>query len=129
MSKFNRKKDGNHTAIVNDLRKVGVWCCDLSASGGGVPDLLTWFKEKYCFIELKMDKAANITLQQLKFIGECKGDIGFAESFEDAEYLAKNPGTGLTPIQKERIFRYWLKCEIDKVKMVSFKKFKREVGI
>ena len=40
MSRYNRKVDANQAAIVSALEQVGCRVLDLSAVGGGAPDLL-----------------------------------------------------------------------------------------
>lgn len=119
------KTDANQKDIISQLRQVGVWVCDLSGAGSGVPDLLVCWRGAYVLIELKVESAANITKFQMSFLGDCKGLVGIAESFEEAERLAKQPHIYcLTQTQKDKIAVY---AERFDKKMMSYQKFKREV--
>lgn len=47
------RRDANHKAIVEALRKVGASVQDLAAVGGGCPDLLVGYERKNFVLEVK----------------------------------------------------------------------------
>lgn len=47
------RTDANHAAIVAALRKIGCEVTDLSAVGGGVPDLLVSYRKQWLVVEVK----------------------------------------------------------------------------
>lgn len=53
------KVDGNHKAIVAGLRAAGCSVLDLSACGGGVPDLLVGFNGRERLVEVKSPGATK----------------------------------------------------------------------
>ena len=48
-----KRVDANQSLIVRDLRKAGAKVQSLAELGGGVPDLLVGFREKWCLMEIK----------------------------------------------------------------------------
>jgi len=50
------KRDGNHTAIVRALLDAGRSVQDLSAVGGGCPDLLVGFAGRCVLLEIKCSR-------------------------------------------------------------------------
>ena len=60
-----RRVDANHVEIVNAIRATGCAVLDLSAVGGGVPDLLVQCRDgSLILIEVKVDKGKLNKRQQ-----------------------------------------------------------------
>jgi hypothetical protein len=54
MTTFRRRRDANHTEIVNALKQVGATVLDTSAIGvAGAPDLVVGFRSLVHLIEIK----------------------------------------------------------------------------
>lgn len=53
MSRFARRVDDNHQAIVDALRKVGCSVQSLASAGDGVPDLLVGYRGRDWKLEIK----------------------------------------------------------------------------
>jgi hypothetical protein len=70
------KVDGNHGAIVEALRKLGIWVRSTAALGDGFPDLLVWFRQ-FHLIELKdgakPPSARKLTPAEELFFASCPG--------------------------------------------------------
>ncbi len=117
--------DQNHIEIVRGLEKVGVQVKDMAKVGGGFPDILTCWNRIVCLIEIKFGKDSHIKRSQMEFISNWKGFIGFAESFEEAERLAKDPVVfALGQKQKDKIAVF---LRTFKGKEMRFSTFKKEV--
>lgn len=95
--------DANHIAIRDHLKANGVWCWDCAASGGGLPDLIVHYRET-AFLEIKVEKKAQIYRTQLVFIAFTKAMVGFAQNEAEALLFAKEPAAHcLTQAQKNKI--------------------------
>lgn len=101
--------DANHTETIRELRKRGVYCLDLSSSGGGVTDIITVYRGKVVLIEIKFGNAV-IKKTQAKFLSEYPGYSGIALSVEDAYKLATEPEKyALSAKQKDVLAGVWLR--------------------
>lgn len=80
-----KRVDVNQKDIVHALRTLGATVVDLSGVGKGCPDLLIGFNNKTYLIEIKRDKQAKFTPQQLQFYELWRGGIiARIESIDDA---------------------------------------------
>ena len=124
MSRF-YSTDANHSDIKQHLESLNIRVYDFAKAGDGFPDLLTVKNRIVCLIEIKFGKKAEIKKTQMKFIGNYPGYVGFAETIEEAEKLAKDPvAFSLTQKDKDKIAFF----EQDyKQKKMHFETFKREV--
>jgi hypothetical protein len=50
------KRDTNHTAIVQALKDAGCTVLDLSAVGGGCPDILVGYRGRMFLLEIKYER-------------------------------------------------------------------------
>lgn len=66
MSKYAKRVDANHTQVVEALRAAGCVVDDLSAIGGGVPDLLVGYikREERCFALFEVKDGAKVKSAQ-----------------------------------------------------------------
>jgi hypothetical protein len=86
------QRDKNHKDIVTFLEKQGVQCIDLADSGGGVTDLVTYFRGATVFMEAKiLGSQAVVKLTQLKFMSTWRGYCGFVRTPEQALAMAVEP--------------------------------------
>lgn len=53
MSRYARRTDGNHAAILAAMRRVGAWVVDTSRVGNGFPDAMVWHRGSVHMIEIK----------------------------------------------------------------------------
>lgn len=53
MSRFARRTDGNHAAILRVMREAGAWVVDTSRVGGGFPDAMVWHRGTIHLVEIK----------------------------------------------------------------------------
>jgi hypothetical protein len=53
MSKFARRTDSNHAAILAAMRRCGAWVIDTSRVGGGFPDAVVSHHGTISFVEIK----------------------------------------------------------------------------
>lgn len=88
MSRFARKVDGNHTAVVAALRAVGAWVADTSRLGGGFPDLLVWFRGRWHLLEVKdgtlPPSARKLTDAEQRFVERCPDKVHIVASIPEA---------------------------------------------
>jgi hypothetical protein len=93
MSRYARRTDAPHSAIVCALRRLGCSVVDLSRVGGGVPDLLVWRRDRLmgqfsvgqCWlVEVKDGKAGKLTAGQSKFMADWPGPSTVIYSLDDA---------------------------------------------
>jgi hypothetical protein len=77
------KVDSTQSAIVEALRKVGVWVLHLHQLGGGTPDLLCWNRGRFVLVECK-SPGEKINALQAAFMAECPGEIHVCQSPEEA---------------------------------------------
>jgi hypothetical protein len=66
------RTDGNHTAVMDALRKAGILVRSLAMVGGGMPDLLCGFRGTLVLIEVKdgdkVPSARKLTAAELEFV-------------------------------------------------------------
>jgi Holliday junction resolvase len=80
-----KRVDVNQKDIVLALKSFGATVVDLSGVGKGCPDLLIGFNNKTYLIEVKRDKQAKFTPQQLQFYELWRGGIiARIETIDDA---------------------------------------------
>ena len=84
-----RKTDANQKTIVAGLRAIGACVIDLSASGGGVMDLLVIYRRKVHLVEVKNLKGRGkiLTPAQIDLhrqIGEAGGEVHIVTDLEQA---------------------------------------------
>jgi hypothetical protein len=77
------KVDSTQAAIVEALRKVGVWVLHLHQLGGGTPDLLCWNRGRFVLVECK-SPGEKINALQAEFMATCPGEIHVVQSPEEA---------------------------------------------
>lgn len=77
------KVDSTQAAIVEALRKVGIWVLHLHQLGGGTPDLLCWNRGRYVLVECK-SPGEKINALQAAFIAQCPGEIAVVHSADEA---------------------------------------------
>lgn len=53
MSRFARRTDGNHAAILRVMREAGAWVVDTSRVGSGFPDAMVWHRGILSLCEIK----------------------------------------------------------------------------
>ena len=127
MSKF-FSTDANHKELKQHLQSMMVQVYDFAKAGNGFPDLLVVNRKKVVvLIEVKFGKRARIKKSQMRFIGNYKGFVGFAENVDEAQCLANYPDVYALPQTiKDKIARYELTY---KEKEQFFTEFKREIGL
>ena len=54
--RYARRRDGNHLEIVHALESIGVGVYDAGSAGGGLTDLVTFYRGKVDLIEIKDGK-------------------------------------------------------------------------
>ena len=100
---------------------------DFAKAGEGLPDLLTIKSDKVCLIEIKFGKRARIKKTQMRFIGNYPSYVGFAETTEQAERLAKDPVIFALPKKiKDKIAVFE---QTFAAKEMLFSAFKKEIGL
>lgn len=118
-----KRTDGNQKEIVKELRKRGVYCLDLSGSGRGVPDLMTYFRGQVVYIELKHGPKAALKKTQVKFLSEYPGRCGIVSTADDAYRLATEPEVYcLTQRQKDRLAAFYVRMEGNAVHLPTIEK-------
>ena len=81
----NAKTDQNQAEIVKALRQVGATVHDLSAVGGGCPDILVGHKNVTYLIEIKNpDTKGKLNKLQQKWHAEWRGQVAVVETVEEA---------------------------------------------
>lgn len=86
------KVDANHAEIVAALRKIGCKVTSLAAMGGGVPDLLVYFRGRLMLIEVKRPGGGKLTPDQAKWHAEWAGALVFVvRSPEEAIAAVTHP--------------------------------------
>ncbi len=122
--RFAKRIDQNHVEIVNELRKRGINVENLSDSGKGLTDIVTWYRGDTVFIELKRntDRAA-VKKTQLRFLSTWKGWCGIAKTVEDAVALATEPSVyALTSAQKDRLAAFYATMTAKEVALPTIEK-------
>jgi hypothetical protein len=79
--------DASQAAIVDALRRIGVWVQHLHAIGKGCPDLLCWHRGRYFLLECK-EPGERPNRQQAEFMAACPGEIHIARNPEEAIFAA-----------------------------------------
>lgn len=104
MGKWSKvQRDQNHIEIANKLKKAKFGVVDLAAVGNSVPDLIVASPAHTVLVEVKMPKS-QIYIAQLEFLAKWPGYAGFAETYEDALALVRDPETfGLSKEQRVAI--------------------------
>ncbi len=107
MSRKYVTRDKNHADIVRELEKRGVQTLDLAATGSGVCDIVTNFRRRTVFIEIKFGKDPRVKKTQLHFLGTWRDACGIATNIDEAYALATDPDAhSLTDAQKNRLLAY-----------------------
>ena len=95
--------DDNHAEIVAALRRVGCSVCDLSAVGGGVPDLLVGIGNRNILIEVKSPDAYRVdgvtllrpnsktVLAQAAWRADWRGPVKVVQSVDEALRAVMGP--------------------------------------
>lgn len=91
------KLDANHRQICDHLRANGVWVWELLNPVDCVIQL-----RQLCFMEIKIEKGAQCTRQQLDFIAGTPAPVAFVENEAQALDFART-GIGLSQSQKDKI--------------------------
>jgi len=77
--------DTNHKEIVKALREVGATVVSLASMKHGCPDLMVGYQNETILMEIKKDKKAKFTPDQIEFMGKWKGGpISRVDSVEAA---------------------------------------------
>jgi hypothetical protein len=93
MSRYARRTDKPHSAIVQALRRLGCSVVDLSRVGGGCPDLLVYrcdptpgrfYVGAAWLVEVKDGKDGRVTAGQSKFLDDWPGPSTIIWSLDDA---------------------------------------------
>lgn len=128
MYRSKTKIDANHKEIADHLKRHGVWVWDAAASGGGLPDLIVFYRET-AFLEIKTEKKAQMTRAQLLFITFTPAPVGFAQDKDEALTFAKNPRENcLTQAQKNKIGALLFSAEPNKQKF-EFRQIQELLGL
>lgn len=53
MKRYAARRDTNHEAVVKALRDIGVGVLDTGSAGGGMPDLVTFWRGHVRLVEVK----------------------------------------------------------------------------
>ena len=78
-----KRADSNQPAIVDALRKCGVWVFHSFELGRGFPDLICWNRGRVILLECKVP-GEHINKQQAEFIATCPIDVFVVRSPEEA---------------------------------------------
>ncbi len=79
------KTDANHQQLMDAFRALGCSVLDLSRLGQGAPDLLVGKLGRSVLVEVKRDKKASLTDDQIKFMGAWKGAVMVVTDTFDVE--------------------------------------------
>lgn len=98
MSRYARRTDDNHAAVVDALRKAGAVVRSLAKVGDGCPDLLVGYRGRTLLLEVKdgskPPSARRLTADEERFFDEWTGGpLAIVESPE----LAVDVLTGVRP--------------------------------
>ncbi len=87
MSRYARKVDSNHAAIVKELKRLGASVLVISCSETGAPDLLVGFRGADCLAEVKSPGRLPST-PQLDWASKWKGrHVALLTSKQDCRWL------------------------------------------
>jgi hypothetical protein len=82
---MNRKrKDTNHSEIVEACESVGASVLDLSNVGGGAPDISVGFRGKNFFLEIKRNGKQRLRASQTDFATAWRGQYTRVDCAYDA---------------------------------------------
>jgi hypothetical protein len=104
-----RRPDANQAAIIEELRKRGVFVQDISGAGDGLPDIFTYSVRDNAtvFIELKAGRYPTIKASQIGWLSRYLGDCGIARNAQEAYDLATSPALyALKLNQKDKLAAY-----------------------
>ena len=77
--------DTNHKEIVKALREAGATVVSLASMKHGCPDLMVGYQNETILMEVKKDKKAKFTPDQIEFMGKWRGGaISRVDSVEAA---------------------------------------------
>jgi Holliday junction resolvase len=77
--------DSNHKEIVAALREAGATVVSLASMKHGCPDLMVGYQNETILMEIKKDKKAKFTPDQIDFMGKWRGGaISRVDSVEAA---------------------------------------------
>lgn len=87
--KYGAKKDANHNDVVSALEKAGASVLDMSAIGGGFPDLVCGFRGVTLLMEVKNPKTAygrrGLNKNQIRWQQTwCGGPVSLVDGPESA---------------------------------------------
>ena len=103
MSKWAKTtRDKSHLSIQSELRKYGYGVIDLASVGDDVPDLLVASLTTMALVELKESVDSLITVAQIMFIAQWKGNVMIALSADDV-HTAFNDNCFLTDHEKGKM--------------------------
>ena len=90
MTRYAKRTDDNHRAVVDELREAlpEATVCDLSGAGKGVPDLLIGYAGRNYLVELKdgnkPPSRRELTEAQQTFHGQWQGQVCIATTAANA---------------------------------------------
>lgn len=100
--RYARKVDANQRQIAQALSRSGHHVTDLSAVGGGVPDLLCTRNGQCFLVEIKNQQGRNrFTPSQLEYYDLVKAPVYILRSINDVESLIKGRLSPINGSQKE----------------------------
>lgn len=116
-------KDANHDEIVDALRKHGVDVIDLAGMGDGVSDIITHYRGKTVFIEIKCGPKAELKKKQVRFLAMWSGYSGIARNVDEALALATDPiNSALSDSEKNIFAQYYATMTAKKVHLATIDK-------
>lgn len=98
------RTDENQQLIIDGLRAAHRSVAPLHAVGDGIPDLLVGFQGYNFLLEVKRDKKAKLTPDQLEFHASWRGQRAVVTNLEEALNVTaarKSPGFYLTGKNKD----------------------------
>jgi len=79
-----KRVDDNQTRIVKDLREAGMTVQHLHNVHGGCPDIVVGYKGKNYMFEIKRDKVAKLTPDQVIWHHNWQGQVNIIITSEEA---------------------------------------------
>jgi Holliday junction resolvase len=83
------KTDANHAEVMGAFRSMGFSVVSLHQLGGGVPDLLISRNEKTALVEVKRDRKAKLTDDQVQFKAGWRGLLYRVDCLADVEVISR----------------------------------------
>jgi len=115
MSKWSKTtRDKSHLSIQKDLRKFGYCVIDLAGVGDDVPDLLVASLTTMALVELKESVDSLITVAQIKYIAQWKGNVMIALTADDVTHAMRNQ-VFLTDVEKDKMLQIAIRQEAKSV--------------